>query len=82
MITVGYQSLARSVNKTYIYHPSSFECGVVHHRDINASLNILKQGLNIKSGSGTDSDYNQKLMEPLSLDKVTKSEAHGSLVRG
>ena len=45
-------------------------------------INILKQGLNVKSGSGADSDYNQKLMEPLSLDKAVKSEAHGSLARG
>jgi putative transposase len=58
------------------------ECGVVHDRDVNASINILKQGLNIKSGSGTESDYKQKLMESLSLDKAGKSEAHRSLADG
>ena len=45
-------------------------------------INILKQGLSIKSGSGTESDSKQKLMEPLSVDKAVKSEAHGSLARG
>ena len=35
------------------------ECGTVHDRDVNASINILTQGINIKSGSGTESDSNK-----------------------
>jgi putative transposase len=52
------------------------ECGEKHDRDFNASKNILKQGLNILSGSGTESDIKQKQVEALSLEKSMKPETH------
>lgn len=55
-------------------------CGEYHDRDINASKNILKQGINILSGCGTQSDTKQKQVEALSLDKSRKPEAQPSLV--
>jgi len=45
-------------------------------RDFNASKNILKQGLKILSGSGTESDIKQKQVEALSLDESMKPETH------
>jgi len=39
------------------------QCGTVLDRDLNASKNILKQGLKILSGSGADSDLKQKPVE-------------------
>ena len=60
------------------------ECGCVHDRDVNASINIKNQGLTILSGSWTDSDVKQKRLEPLSnvllcnnneIDKALKVEA-------
>lgn len=50
-------------------------CGKNIDRDYNASLNILKQGLNM-SGLGTKSLNKQKQVESLSLDKAMKLEAH------
>ena len=50
----------------------------------NASINIKNQGLTILSGSWTDSDVKQKILEPLSnvslcnnneIDKAVKVEA-------
>ena len=38
-------------------------CGATHDRDVNASKNILKQGLKILSGCGTQSDIKQKSVE-------------------
>ncbi len=35
-------------------------CGETHDRDVNAAKNILKQGINILSGCGTQSDTKQK----------------------
>lgn len=35
-------------------------CGATLDRDVNASKNILKQGLKILSGSGAESDSKQK----------------------
>lgn len=39
------------------------ECKTILDRDLNASKNILKQGLKILSGSGADSDVKQKPVE-------------------
>jgi len=61
-------------------------CDEKHDRDINASKNILKQGLKIVaesdiskeilSGSGIESDIKQKQVESLSLDEAMKPETH------
>lgn len=51
-------------------------CVENHDRDFNAAKNILKQGLKILSGLGTNSDIKQKQVEALSLDESMKPETH------
>ena len=55
------------------------DCNTTHDRDLNASKNILKQGLKILSGSGIESDTKQKQVEALSLDESVKSDTHNVL---
>lgn len=57
-------------------------CGVIHDRDINASKNILKQGINILSGCGIQSDIKQKQGEALPLGESMNLEAQPSSVVG
>lgn len=57
-------------------------CNEHHDRDLNASKNILKQGINILSGNGIESDIKQKQEEALPLGKSVIPEAQPSLVVG
>ncbi len=50
-------------------------CNTTHDRDFNASINIKKQGLNILSGSGTESYVKQKRSKALPLGESMTSEA-------
>lgn len=50
-------------------------CGKIHDRDVNAAKNILKQGMNILSGSGTESYIKQKQGEALPWGKSVTLEA-------
>jgi putative transposase len=54
-------------------------CGITHDRDINASKNILLQGLNILSGLGINSDIKQKQVESSSIEEAVKLETQGAL---
>ena len=45
-------------------------------RDINASKNILLQGLNELSVLGTNSDIKQKQVDSSSIEEGMKLEAH------
>lgn len=53
-------------------------CKVHIDRDLNASLNILQQGLNM-TGLGAKSVIKQKQVESLTLVKAKKPEAHSSI---
>lgn len=55
-------------------------CNEHHDRDLNASKNILKQGINILSGYGIESDIKQKQGEALPLGKSMSSETQPSLM--
>ena len=57
------------------------DCHSIHDRDVNASLNILKQGQNKLKESvlGTNSDLKQKRAEANSLELSMIPEAHPSL---
>ena len=57
-------------------------CGSKLDRDINASENILEQGLVIYSGCGTQSELKQKREEALPLGEPTNHETQRSLVVG
>jgi putative transposase len=50
-------------------------CGEIHDRDVNAAKNILKQGINILSGSGIESYVKQKRDEALPLGESMTPEA-------
>jgi len=50
-------------------------CNTVHDRDLNASINIKKQGLKILSGSGIESDIKQKRSKASPLGESMTSEA-------
>ncbi len=49
-------------------------CGEIHDRDVNAAKNILKQGVNVLSGCGMQSDTKQKRDEALPLGESMTPE--------
>lgn len=54
------------INKELVLSDREWKCSSceeIHDRDVNAAKNILKQGLNILSGCGEQSDVKQKSIE-------------------
>ena len=72
-----YQDLKLSIREW-----TCSSCNEHHDRDLNAAKNILKQGINILSGYGIESDVKQKQEEASLLGESVNPEVQPSLVVG